>query len=164
MDGLRKFALVVFCLSLCAILLIIYAPELFVSPVEVSAAKWLNANSFNLDANMDKIVVLEFWATWCAPCRKSIPHLKKLSDKYKGKVIFVSLTDEPVSGKLEDFCKSHNMTWIVGLGSRSGKDYMVRSIPKAFIIYNDEIVWSGHPMEPKFDKTLASLVANKNKM
>ena len=59
---------------------------------EISAAKWFNTESFSLANNSDKIVVVEFWATWCPPCRQSIPHLKELSENYKDKnVVFVSL-------------------------------------------------------------------------
>src|SRR4051794_18336148 len=43
-----------------------------------------------------KIVVVEFWATWCAPCIASIPHLNELAERFKDKeVVFISLTDEP---------------------------------------------------------------------
>ena len=62
---------------------------------EISAASWLNGNGIKLADCKDKYVVVEFWATWCPPCRKSIPHLKTMNAKYKDKnVIFVSLTDE----------------------------------------------------------------------
>src|SRR5438105_2768393 len=44
-----------------------------------------------------KVYVVEFWATWCGPCRQSIPHLTELSKKYKGKVTFtgVSVWENP---------------------------------------------------------------------
>lgn len=130
---------------------------------EVSAQKWLNAESFTLEANKDKIVVLEFWATWCPPCRASIPHLKEMSDKYKDKgVVFVSLTNEDVSDKLIKFCNANKMSWVIGLGSNSANDYGVRGIPHAFIIADGKIKWEGHPMD-KMDSVIDAVVAEKNK-
>jgi thiol-disulfide isomerase/thioredoxin len=116
------------------------------SAPEISAAKWFNTDSFSLAANSDKIVVVEFWATWCPPCRQSIPHLKELSENYKDKnVVFVSLSNEPAS-TIESFMKKVEMPWIIGAGSNAGKDYKVSGIPTAFIVKNNQIVWNGHPM------------------
>lgn len=46
----------------------------------------------------DKYIVLEFWATWCSPCLKSVPHLNELQKKYnQDNLIFISITDEKTS-------------------------------------------------------------------
>src|SRR4030095_15566093 len=43
-----------------------------------------------------KVVVLEFWATWCGPCVATIPHMNELADQFKGEPVqFVALTQEP---------------------------------------------------------------------
>ncbi len=113
---------------------------------EVTATNWVNTNSFKLADNKDKIVIVEFWATWCPPCRKSIPHLKTLNETYKDKgVVIVSLTDEPVD-TINEFNKKAGMDWIIGAGSSSGRDYGVSGIPTAFIVVDGKIVWNGHPM------------------
>lgn len=114
---------------------------------EIDAKKWLNAETFSLAENNDKVVIVEFWATWCPPCRASIPHLKTLHETYKDKgVILVSLTNEPDSPKITKFCSDAGMNWIVGLGSTSGSTYGVSGIPHAFIVVNGKIAWKGHPM------------------
>ena len=158
MEGIKKLLFITACVFL-GITFISKLPAINIGnpAAEVYAEKWLNADSFSLKDNKDKVVVLEFWATWCGPCRTSIPHLKALSDKYKDKVVFVSLTNEPVSKDIESFCKQNNMTWVIGLGSNSGMDYKVRSIPRAFIVKDDKIIWSGHPMNPEFEKKLEPL-------
>ena len=43
-----------------------------------------------------KVYVIEFWATWCGPCRQSMPHISDLADKYKDTVTFVGVSDEKV--------------------------------------------------------------------
>lgn len=113
---------------------------------EVSAGKWFNVDSFNLADNKDKIVVVEFWATWCPPCRKSIPHLKKLHEEYSDKgVVLVSLSNEKAA-TIENFMGKADMPWIVGAESSSGGEYGVRGIPAAFVVVDGKIVWNGHPM------------------
>lgn len=113
---------------------------------EVNAGKWINADSFSLADNKDKIVVVEFWATWCPPCRKSIPHLAKLHEEYKDKgVMIVSLSNEPAA-TIEGFMKKADMPWIIGAESDSGSAYGVSGIPAAFIVVDGKIVWNGHPM------------------
>ena len=44
-----------------------------------------------------KFYVVEFWATWCGPCLKAMPHLAELQEKYGNKIQFISVTDEPLS-------------------------------------------------------------------
>lgn len=113
---------------------------------EISAKSWLNGTGLKLADNKDKIVVVEFWATWCPPCRASIPHLKQMNAKFKDKnVIFVSLTDED-ENTVKNFNKTMGMDWLVGIESMSGNDYEVRTIPHAFIVKDGKIAWKGHPM------------------
>jgi len=114
---------------------------------EIQAGYWLNSAPLRLADLRGKIVVLEFWATWCPPCRTSIPHLIKMYDAYKDKgVALVSLTNEPRE-TVEPFVEKMKMLYPIGGGSPSGGAYGVRGIPHAFIISPaGEVVWEGHPM------------------
>jgi len=114
---------------------------------EIQATYWMNTEPLSLAALRGKIVVLEFWATWCPPCRTTIPHLNTMFEQYKDKgVAFVSLTNEPRE-KVEGFAKEMNMAYPIGGGSQTGRDYKVRGIPHAFIIDpSGQVAWQGHPM------------------
>src|SRR6185503_11931309 len=62
-----------------------------------------------------KVVVLEFWATWCAPCIAAIPHLNELADHFKGKPVqFIAITDEQ-NKVIEAFLKKRAMRAWIGL-------------------------------------------------
>ncbi len=113
---------------------------------EISAEAWLNGDGIKLADCKDKIVVVEFWATWCPPCRKSIPHLKTMNAKLKDKnVVFVSLTNED-KDTVTKFNVKAGMDWLVGIGSNSASDYGVNGIPHAFIVKEGKVIWQGHPM------------------
>ncbi len=127
---------------------------------EVSAASWINSSGFKIADNKDKIVIVEFWATWCPPCRQSIPHLKELNNTYKDRgVVLVSLTDEPAE-TINEFNKKAEMNWTIGAGSSSGRDYGVKGIPSAFIVVDGKIVWNDHPMKG-LDQEIKKLVEER---
>jgi thiol-disulfide isomerase/thioredoxin len=122
---------------------------------EISIQDWLNSPPLTLAALRGKIVVVEFWATWCLPCRKSIPHLIELHKKFSDQgVVILGLTDEP-KAKVEPFAKEMGMVYPVGCGSKSSDAYGVTGIPHAAIVDTaGNIVWDGHPMQPDFETTL----------
>jgi uncharacterized protein (TIGR03435 family) len=83
-----------------------------------------------------KIVVLEFWATWCGPCRKAIPHLNELVKEFKSKpVLFLSVSDEE-EWKVENFLKVNPISGWIGLDKDLSlfKAYGFKNIPQTVVI------------------------------
>jgi thiol-disulfide isomerase/thioredoxin len=114
-----------------------------------------------------KIYVVEFWATWCPPCRTSIPHLTEMQKKYKDAVfIGVSISENNWDG-VKPFVKEmgEKMDYRVAMDGRAGKmskNWMAAAaqggIPTAFIVNGEgKIAWIGHPMQ--MEKTLGEDVA-----
>ncbi|MGC4044946.1 MAG: redoxin family protein [Armatimonas sp.] len=138
----------------------------------IKVAKWVKGTPVS-KFEKGKFYVVEFWATWCGPCRISIPHLTELAKKYKGKVSFtgvsISEDDPKYATKVAAFVKKMGttMNYNVAIDTlpRSGfmsKNWMDAAgqggIPTAFIVdKNQKIAWIGHPME--MDGPLAKIVA-----
>lgn len=96
-----------------------------------------------------KPLLVEFWATWCPPCRKSIPHLNELHAKYKDRgLVIVGVSDEP-NAVIRKFQKEIPMDYptATDTGGRLGEKLGVTGIPTAFLVdKSGTIVWQGHPM------------------
>ncbi len=121
-----------------------------------------------------KTYVVEFWATWCGPCRTSIPHLTELQHQYKDvPFLGVSVWEQDQSG-VKPFVEEmgDKMDYAVAMdavpeGADGNQGAMARTwmtaagrngIPSAFIVNGDGLIaWVGHPMS--MDKPLAKIVA-----
>jgi thiol-disulfide isomerase/thioredoxin len=124
-----------------------------------------------------KVYVVEFWATWCPPCIRSIPHITELQKKHADKgltIIGVSVSEDSAGeygdemlAKVTKFVEERGdaMGYVVaydGASKKMDKAYMEASqaqgIPTAFIVDKTGVVaYIGHPMD--MDATLESVVA-----
>ena len=115
------------------------------------------------------IYVVEFWATWCGPCKVSIPHLTELQAKFKDKgVVMVGISDED-EATVKPFVKQMGakMAYTVACDNdrKSNAGYMEAykqgGIPTAFIVGKQgNVLWFGHPMDG-LDETLQEIVDGK---
>ena len=110
-----------------------------------SAPSWaladLAGEAMTSDELRGKVVLVDFWATWCGPCRKSIPHLIDLHNEYKDQgleVVGVSL-DQKGPSVVIPFVEKYKITYPVVMGTQKVvQDFGgVRGIPTAFIISQD---------------------------
>ncbi len=104
------------------------------------------------DKNLEnKYIVLEFWATWCAPCLGAVPHLNALQAKYKSKknLVFLSLTYENPEKTRKTLERIEFKTVVVSdQTKKTEKNFNVRGIPHTVLIDNKGIIkWIGTPLE-----------------
>lgn len=146
-------------------------------PLKIS--HWVKGEPVELkDGKGKNIYVVEFWATWCGPCRRSIPHLTELQKKYADKnVVFVGITDEVDEvDAVKEFVKRQGdkMEYRVAVDAPDKDDsgglttkayaraFSAPGIPVAFIVDKDgKIVYVGNPLaeEDQFDDSLAKIVS-----
>lgn len=116
------------------------ALEVMLNAPEAAKADW--------ESLRGRVVVLEFWATWCGPCVAAIPHMNELTTKLKEEPItFISITDED-RAKIERFLKKKPIAGWVGLDTDQAlqKALNVRAIPATFIVDKQgRLVQRTHP-------------------
>lgn len=71
----------------------------------------LQGDHISLSQLAGKMVVLDFWATWCPPCRDSVPELKELTRKYQDGLVVISISGDDDEGHWREFVSKHEMTW-----------------------------------------------------
>jgi len=137
----------------------------------IKVAKWFRGTPVTR-FEPGEVSVVEFWATWCGPCRVRIPHLTELAHKYRGKVTFAGISvwerDEAYLEKVAKFVDEmgDKMDYNVAADDKAGtmaKTWMTaageRGIPSAFVVDRKGVIaWIGHPMSdlgPTLDKVLA---------
>ncbi len=110
--------------------------------------KWFNTHTPDGVDLRGKVVVLQFWGTWCATCRLAIPQLNDLSRRFGGdSVIFILLSDESPQ-VVEQFLAVNAVHSAVGCDTtgETFEAYDIRPIPRTFLIDKYGVVaWYGHP-------------------
>jgi peroxiredoxin len=95
----------------------------------------LHGNPWHLRELKGKVVLVNFWATWCPPCRKEMPDLQALYDKYQEQgFVVLSISDEEPA-KVQPFITERKITYPVLLdpGRKVNEEFQVEGIPKSFV-------------------------------
>ena len=107
----------------------------------------LNGEQLTLSSYHGKVVLLDFWATWCVPCREEIPHFVELQDKYRERglqIIGVSMDDS--ADPVRPFAQQFRMNYPVVMGNaKLGEEYGgVLGLPIAFLLDRDGRIVKKH--------------------
>ena len=112
----------------------------------------------------NKLLVIDFWATWCPPCRASIPHMNQTATKFASDVVCVGISDENKSAFDAGMAKNKlivaSFTYSLALdpSNKLSSFFQVKGIPSCAVVSSDGIVrWQGQPTELD-DATLTKLV------
>ena len=103
---------------------------------------------------LGRVVVVDFWATWCGPCVAEMPHMKELYDKYSpAGMVMLGVSLDSDKAKAEQFAKDRGLPWPQNCEGKGWKTPManawgVNSIPRTFVIAPDgTVLWAGHPAQ-----------------
>ncbi|MBR5690930.1 MAG: TlpA family protein disulfide reductase [Verrucomicrobia bacterium] len=133
----------------------------------LTISEWVKGSAVDVTDGKN-VYVVEFWATWCGPCRNTIPHLTELQKKYKDQgVVFVGVSSEKaeeVKPFVQEMGDKMDYNVAVDKDDATDKAYMAAygqgGIPCAFIINKEsQVVWVGHPME--MEKPLQEVIEGK---
>jgi thiol-disulfide isomerase/thioredoxin len=144
------------------------ASDEIIPPHPIHAKSFLNQPAPNINVEkwltgvpemQGKFVLIDFWATWCGPCRRSIPHLNELYGKFKDKLVVIGISNEPEQAILAMSEPKIDYTVVNDTQARTAKAVEVAGIPHAMLIDPHGIVrFEGMPnyLEEQF---LAKLIA-----
>ena len=114
-----------------------------------------------------KFVLVDFWATWCGPCRKAIPELNSLQKKFADKLVVIGVSDE-TEDKVRAMA-SPKIEYAVAIDSqkRMYNTLEVKGIPHVILMDPTGIVrWEGYPLleeDPLTEKAVADVIAKYSK-
>ena len=117
-----------------------------------------------MDELQGKVVLLDFWATWCEPCREAMPHIRNVAKKFQGQplvILSVSLDDD--ERKWKEFIGKNEMTWPQyrdgGFTGPVAKMFGVTAIPHTFTIDVDGVLQEEHVGDASIEGKLKKLLA-----
>jgi thiol-disulfide isomerase/thioredoxin len=126
----------------------------------------LQGEEVDLATMKDKVVLIDFWATWCGPCIGELPNVKKTYDAWHDKgfeILAISLDKEGDKEKLEKFIKDKEMPWAQmfdgkGWGTSYVEKYGINGIPATFLVGKDGKIVATNLRGPALEKTVSGLL------
>jgi len=144
---------------------------LYISQPELARARMappfavttVDGQKISLDDLQGKVVLIDFWATWCGPCREALPHVREIARKFEGQpLIVLSISLDSEEQKWKDFITKNEMTWPQyrdgGFGGPIAKMFGVQAIPHTFTIDADGILQEEHIGDAAMEGKLKKLV------
>ncbi len=128
-------------------------------PVPLGNEEWLTKEK-DLEG---KVLVLDFWATWCGPCRRASPMLDKLQRKYEGKLEVLAISGQSEDeGTVRKYIgkKKNAYSHLFDKKQSIYRKLEIRAIPHTIIMSTDGVIrWQGNPLNPAFEKAVEQVIA-----
>lgn len=124
----------------------------------------LNGEDYTLSKLRGQVVLIDFWATWCPPCRRSIPVFVSLYEKYRDRGFIVLGISREEKSKLVDFKNSNNVSYPILIDNKDvSQAYGVTAIPSIFILDKKGVIQKTQvgfapELEAEFDTLIDSLL------
>ncbi|MFZ0958412.1 MAG: redoxin domain-containing protein [Candidatus Sulfotelmatobacter sp.] len=124
----------------------------------------LDGQRISMDDLKGKVVLIDFWATWCAPCREALPHMREIAKKFEGQpLVVLSVSLDSDERRWKDFVAKNGMTWSQcrdgGFTGEVAKLFGVEAIPHTFTIDADGVLQDEHIGDASIEGKLKKLVA-----
>jgi thiol-disulfide isomerase/thioredoxin len=90
----------------------------------------------------EKVVIVDFWASWCEPCKVELPALEKLHKKYKGKLTVIGVNVDDDMNEAKNFLKDHPVSFdlVHDKGQKIAGEIGIEKMPTSFILSKGKII------------------------
>jgi len=124
----------------------------------------VDGKKLSMDDLQGKVVLLDFWATWCAPCREALPHMQQVAKKFKDEpLVILSVSLDSNEQAWKEFIDKHEMTWLHyrdgGFTGPISRMFGVTAIPHTFTIDTDGVLQEEHIGDASIEGKLKKLIA-----
>ena len=116
------------------------------SPPRLSIAHWINTKPIVKQHAHGKVVLVDFWAVLCGPCRRLMPRLEKLHAQHKHKGLLVVGVTDDAKEDAEKFARSFKITYPLGIDDqgKSHDAFAVKRLPTCWLVGRDgRVAWKG---------------------
>jgi thiol-disulfide isomerase/thioredoxin len=129
----------------------------------------LDGQHISLDDLQGKVVLIDFWATWCAPCREALPHVRDIARKFQGQpLVLLSISLDTDERKWKEYIEKNKMSWLQyrdgGFTGPISTLFDVRAIPHTFTIDADGVLQDEHIGDASIEGKLKKLVARAQEL
>jgi thiol-disulfide isomerase/thioredoxin len=129
----------------------------------------LDGQHISMDDLAGKVVLLDFWATWCGPCRAAMPHIREIAKKFQGQpLIVLSVSLDSDEQKWKEFISKNGMTWLhyrdAGSAGSIANLFGVKAIPHTFTIDADGVLQDERIGDASIEGKLKKLVARAREL
>lgn len=123
----------------------------------------IDGKKVSLDDLQGKVVLIDFWATWCRPCREALPHVREIAKKFDGQpLVVLSVSVDTDEAAWKQFVAKNEMTWPQycdhGFTGPVAKSFGVSAIPNTFTIDADGVLQDEHIGDAAIEGKLKKLV------
>lgn len=133
------------------------------------AVTTMDGQHISLDDLNGKVLLLDFWATWCGPCREALPHVQEMARKFKGQpLVILSVSVDEDEDKWREFVTKNEMTWPQyydgGFTGPVATMFDVKAIPHTFTIDADGVLQDEHIGDAYIEGKLKKLLARAQQL
>jgi thiol-disulfide isomerase/thioredoxin len=133
------------------------------------AVTTMDGKQVSMDDLQGKVVLLDFWATWCGPCREALPHIRNVAKKFAGEpLVILSVSLDSDEEKWKKFVAENEMTWLQyrdgGFTGSVAKLFGVTAIPHTFTIDADGVLQEEHIGDASIEGKLKKLLVRAREL